>query len=713
MASRIGKWKYDLISIFCIVLYVSVYFFHYFYPEPKLIITPDYGASDSWHRSISIKYVMWEALQENRIPFWTSLIGTGHPLYADAIGFFYLPNLILFRFFNFAIAYNLFIVFSLSLFGIGLYIWLRSMKIGIPAALMAGLALSISGITIPRLEHIMVIPGLSLIPWIFWATKRLSDKSEYKNVLLFIFLLWQQILTTFPQAVFITLIFSALYALLIKPRIIYFICIASAFLLSAFQLLPSQEYYGQSIVNSGFDSGTAGRYAYTLSNFITFINPFYFGNPVNGTYSQELAGNGVFFWENASFFGWIPLILLLVELWSLKNRKFSRSDIFLLLSLGLSFLLMLGNNSPTYLMYSIWPFNVFRSPSRFLWIFTLILLVLSARGFDSVWKKTKSPLLWILLIINTIHVFYTWNGYHVLYNAKEWLEKPDIFKYLNSGERIMTFAVEKQYEDIRQNQGDRLINHLYFTRNTLFPNTNAVYDVAHYSEQSGIYNRRALYFDQSLTGSITHDEQSQISTASATTRKLAALQSIGSLISPYSFDALELKGLISHDSYNLYVYGLPGTLPRSYIAYDVRTATTVQSAMNIMQSDSFIPGFSVLLEHTPPPVASSSAQPEITLTESGDNTKISVQIKDNPADGMLVLTDKYYPGWTVSVNGKKSEIYAANMKQRAVFVPGGTHTVQFTYKAEMFKTGMLISAVTACIIILAGFRIWLFRVRTA
>jgi uncharacterized membrane protein YfhO len=52
--------------------------------------------------------------------------------------------------------------------------------------------------------------------------------------------------------------------------------------------------------------------------------------------------------------------------------------------------------------------------------------------------------------------------------------------------------------------------------------------------------------------------------------------------------------------------------------------------------------------------------------------------------GLLFLSDNYYPGWNVYVNGKKTKIYRANYSFRAVEVPKGKSTVIFTYENWYF-----------------------------
>jgi len=66
----------------------------------------------------------------------------------------------------------------------------------------------------------------------------------------------------------------------------------------------------------------------------------------------------------------------------------------------------------------------------------------------------------------------------------------------------------------------------------------------------------------------------------------------------------------------------------------------------------------------------------------------------------LVLSDSSYPGWEVSVDGKKQELLTADVGLRGVFLKKGTHLVEFTYVPKVLYSGMIISAVTFVVVLL-------------
>jgi uncharacterized membrane protein YfhO len=77
---------------------------------------------------------------------------------------------------------------------------------------------------------------------------------------------------------------------------------------------------------------------------------------------------------------------------------------------------------------------------------------------------------------------------------------------------------------------------------------------------------------------------------------------------------------------------------------------------------------------------------------------------DGPADGVLVLTDTYVPGWQAQVDGKPASVYVADYAFRAVRVPSGQHRVEFVYTPASFSIGATISlvALACCVVWIAA-----------
>ncbi len=65
-----------------------------------------------------------------------------------------------------------------------------------------------------------------------------------------------------------------------------------------------------------------------------------------------------------------------------------------------------------------------------------------------------------------------------------------------------------------------------------------------------------------------------------------------------------------------------------------------------------------------------------------------------PADGWLVLSEVYYPGWQATVDGDRVEVLRADYTFRAVRLPPGEHVVRMTFTPRTWKVGLAVSGIT-------------------
>ena len=58
---------------------------------------------------------------------------------------------------------------------------------------------------------------------------------------------------------------------------------------------------------------------------------------------------------------------------------------------------------------------------------------------------------------------------------------------------------------------------------------------------------------------------------------------------------------------------------------------------------------------------------------------------DSP--GLVILADVYYPGWTLTIDGRPAPIYRANRLMRGAAVPSGQHHLVYTFEPRSFRIG--------------------------
>jgi hypothetical protein len=87
-----------------------------------------------------------------------------------------------------------------------------------------------------------------------------------------------------------------------------------------------------------------------------------------------------------------------------------------------------------------------------------------------------------------------------------------------------------------------------------------------------------------------------------------------------------------------------------------------------------------------------------SLTDSGNAVTIRAS---SPQDGLLILSDTFYPGWQALVDGVPAEIRIANEAFRAVAFPAGAHTIEFRYQPGAALIGLIVS-LASLVVIAAG-----------
>ena len=91
----------------------------------------------------------------------------------------------------------------------------------------------------------------------------------------------------------------------------------------------------------------------------------------------------------------------------------------------------------------------------------------------------------------------------------------------------------------------------------------------------------------------------------------------------------------------------------------------------------------------PPPVETCAAPDTVKLVEHGaDRLVIDAEMA---CDGMVVLSDAFYPGWRARVDHRLARIYEVDGAMRGVAVPHGRHTVTMRYRPVSVYLGAALS----------------------
>ncbi len=153
------------------------------------------------------------------------------------------------------------------------------------------------------------------------------------------------------------------------------------------------------------------------------------------------------------------------------------------------------------------------------------------------------------------------------------------------------------------------------------------------------------------------------------------------------------------------IYENRAALPRAHIVHQTKVVGDDDQAIATLQDPTFDPATAMVRlrqdeEHTGPIIAghiSPGDQAQI-ISYQPERVEIAAAL-DSP--GWLVLTDTFYPGWQVVVDGNPVKILPVNIMFRAVELPAGEHRVVFEFKPRSLQLGIIISGL-ALIGVLVG-----------
>jgi len=155
---------------------------------------------------------------------------------------------------------------------------------------------------------------------------------------------------------------------------------------------------------------------------------------------------------------------------------------------------------------------------------------------------------------------------------------------------------------------------------------------------------------------------------------------------------------------NINIFENKDAFPRTFLVSNINYVEKDQAQDFLLKHPSFDLRHGVVLEQ---PISSefTNSLQHVTADDNSSANIVSytsnkVLIKtNNKFPSVLVITDLYYPGWKSYVDGKESTIYRADGLVRAVFVPEGDHTVEFSYMPKSFVVGVVISFTTGALLL--------------
>lgn len=147
-------------------------------------------------------------------------------------------------------------------------------------------------------------------------------------------------------------------------------------------------------------------------------------------------------------------------------------------------------------------------------------------------------------------------------------------------------------------------------------------------------------------------------------------------------------------------------LPRAFVVHRAEIIAD-DNALERLKEPGFPYRQLVLLNDAPASAliddsALGDANDDVTITEYKPERVVARVQMHSP--GYLVLTDSWYPGWTVWVDGIETPLFRADYIFRAVPLGSGQHSVVFEYRPATLMWGTLISGL--CVLGCIALAIW-------
>ncbi|MBN1526115.1 MAG: YfhO family protein [Candidatus Omnitrophica bacterium] len=131
------------------------------------------------------------------------------------------------------------------------------------------------------------------------------------------------------------------------------------------------------------------------------------------------------------------------------------------------------------------------------------------------------------------------------------------------------------------------------------------------------------------------------------------------------------------------IYGNAGAMPRAFITGNVRVAPDSEAAYGMIREDSFDPAREAVVERVHGVALEKVAGSGISYPDilSYGPNEVVVETEGDE-EGVLVLSDTYFPGWRAFVDGKERPVLKADYAFRAVQVRAGDKRVRFIFKPK-------------------------------
>lgn len=721
--------------------------------------------SDVFSQLYPWRSLAMDLIRHGSLPLWNPFSFSGYPLLANWQSAPFYPLNILMLIFGNAHGYGVMVFLQPILAASFMYLFLRQLKLSRIAAGMGGLVSAYSGFVMVYLEYATIGQIMIWLPLILYLFEKYFEKRQIRYLALSSICLFPVLTGGFFQPAFYVVLIASLYFLfrslslsgkVNKLRLMTFgaIFILIGIATAAIQLVPTAELLKLSIRN--LDNNIV-EYHYGLlpfQNLVSFLAPDFFGNPVTGNYWGVIQ-----YQEVTGYFSIIALALALVSFF-FKKRDW-RLNLFSGLFIGS--IVLAYDNPIGRLIYQLKvPLLSTGYASRWLVVaafsgaflsaiaierFNRKKLTLTLCGFlgllvliyGLIWKAVipvnpetisvilRNLILPVVLLATGIIICVfiknpKWEKLLLLVLVAFDLGRFTI-KFTPFSDTQYTSRAIPVFEFIKsQSKVDRVISQdgPVLPANTwMYP---GLYSPAGYDPL--LLKDYAIFFHGLNMGQGKLSDISGSFDGGFFTRylNLANLNSplldlVGAkylLAVKYdSWGEIRPQGKINEAMINMTRYKPvfedgetvvlqnQTALPRASLYYNAESETDSVKAV-----EELVAGFDfrnkLLVDKENPTQYKPGENDTLEITNySADRVDFQVKTQNG---AYLFLSDTFYPGWQVSINGKSGVILRADSVFRAVEVPPGDTHIEMIYSPGSFKAGVVISITSLVILLILTFK---------
>jgi membrane protein YfhO len=696
------------------------------------------------------RYFLSQSYQQGVIPYWVPNVWGGMPFMSLLHpGVFYPPS-IMFFLQDTVLAINLFYFLHFLVLGAFLFLLGKLWGLSFAARLCSSVTGMLSGFIVGSVLLSNYFMAAVWLPMIFWLYLKYRQEKHIGYFIGAVLVLATQTLAACPEVSIMTVLLLLLHQLwftskekgisaYLRATFSLGLAVFLALGLSALQLWPSAELLAHSLRGEGMDYAAHSTWSLEPSQLATLVlSPGYTKDSSSGDFL-----NGFL---NTVHMGLLALVFIFIAFFIRKEKPIG---FWLMVFLfGLWFALGKYNPFYEYVFDSVPLFKLFRYPSKFFYVSSFAAVFLTGYVLDYILKRTEShrlkivPGLSVLILVfgmvamlgiwqpnlgieNSMVILFAFGLVYTLFyfgkiksvvftsvvfllifvdlNIKEFKllplidksfyeEKPIYMQYLQStlGKyRIFSGSMYRDPSIEEFPNAPSVLHSVNVMKQYLTPYTGMVYGV------ENVMGRRGLGLGleyQFVWSSILRNADP------ATRVRILKRNNVKYWINldkktQYNPDG---EPIITLDR----IHVLKDALPRAYLAPKMRVLEE-RAALNTYYTASFDPLKEVLLSELVEFKPSDHFQGQVEKVAYRPN-HVTIQTRQE-GNGFLVLNDTYFPGWTVTVDGKEEKILKANYFYRAVQLGPGEHTLEFDYFPEGFKEGLIVSSVFLLILIALPF----------